>query len=229
MFLIAEISNMHAGDLDKAKELIRVARECGADAVKGQAFLPSDMLAHGVMPYEFYRRSAFTQAQLVELMEYARSIGTDFFCSILSPSLKDLELLQKYWKLTAKQSASLSHETLESYDIPTAFVSLNQAGPYRFQHAHLMYAQGYMGAFDWSVFGYLRRYYDRPMGVSHHNKDIASLLTVIADFDPPVVEKHFYLGEDLIFGGELYRDCLHAADPNTFTALAKVCHEMSDL
>ena len=36
--LIAEISNAHLGDLNVAKEMIRIAHECGATHVKGQAF-----------------------------------------------------------------------------------------------------------------------------------------------------------------------------------------------
>ena len=41
--LIAEISANHNGDLNKAKKLISLAKENGADAVKLQTFTPSGM------------------------------------------------------------------------------------------------------------------------------------------------------------------------------------------
>lgn len=35
-YVIAEIGHNHQGDLETAKEMLRVAKECGADAVKLQ-------------------------------------------------------------------------------------------------------------------------------------------------------------------------------------------------
>ena len=35
-FVIAEIGNNHQGDLQKAKEMFKAAKECGVDAVKLQ-------------------------------------------------------------------------------------------------------------------------------------------------------------------------------------------------
>jgi len=220
MILIAEISNMHEGSVEKAKELIRVARESGADLVKGQAFLPSDMVGVGTMHYDFYRKCALKEKQLYELMEYARSIGTTFFCSVLSASLADFEEDQDYYKLTARQTASFKLEQLKSYDLSTCFVSMAKLREYPFKRAQVLYAEGYNMPFDVGVYKAIGEYINRPIGVSHHNRCIKALLEICKRFSVPVIEKHFYLGDEISFKGQVYRDCEHAADPNLFAELA---------
>ncbi len=44
-YLVAEIGTGHGGDLSKAKELIRAARECGADCAKFQ-YVIADEIVH---------------------------------------------------------------------------------------------------------------------------------------------------------------------------------------
>ena len=42
-FVIAEIGHNHQGNLDTAKEMFRVAKDCGADAVKLQKRFNRDL------------------------------------------------------------------------------------------------------------------------------------------------------------------------------------------
>jgi pseudaminic acid synthase len=42
-FVIAELSGNMGGSLETARQMVRVAKECGADAVKLQTFMPRDM------------------------------------------------------------------------------------------------------------------------------------------------------------------------------------------
>lgn len=219
--LIAEISNMHEGSVEKAKELIRVAKESGADLVKGQAFLPSDMVGVGTMPYDFYRKVALKEKHLLELLEYAESIGTHFFCSVLSASLMDFEEEQAYQKLTAKQTREYKPELLKHYDRSDTFVSMNTLREYPFKRAKILYAEGYNTPFDLSEYQRITDYFGRPIGVSHHNRCILALLEIHKRYHLPVIEKHFYLGNEISFKGHVYRDCQHAADPKKFAELAK--------
>ena len=39
-YIIAEMSANHAGDIDLAKQIIRKAKECGADCIKIQTYTP---------------------------------------------------------------------------------------------------------------------------------------------------------------------------------------------
>jgi sialic acid synthase len=89
-FVIAEIGNNHQGDLEKAKELFRRAKECGVDAVKLQkrdnrALFTADFYNK---PYEhdnsFGRTYGehrefleFGRAEYVELAKLARELGLD--------------------------------------------------------------------------------------------------------------------------------------------------------
>jgi sialic acid synthase SpsE len=222
MILIAEISNMHGGSLEKAKELIRVAHESGADLVKGQAFLPTDMVGVGVMPFQFYRQCSLKLVQIRELIAYARSIGSDFFCSIISTSLVALEKEQGYRKITARQSREFPEKLLKIYDTENTFISMNSVIERAyFEKAKLLYAEDYCKPFDLTEYLKIRAWYQRPIGVSHHNKSIDALVEIAKEHPLPVVEKHFFLGDELVYKGQTYRDCLHAADPQTFSALAK--------
>ena len=44
IFFIAEAGVNHNGSLDKAKKLVVVAKECGADAVKFQSFITDEII-----------------------------------------------------------------------------------------------------------------------------------------------------------------------------------------
>jgi len=45
-YIIAEIGANHNGDIDLAKKMIKIAKECGADAVKFQSWTPDSLIAN---------------------------------------------------------------------------------------------------------------------------------------------------------------------------------------
>jgi len=101
-FIIAEACDNHLGNLDTAKEMVRQAKACGADAIKFQHHLPDqEMLSEGVpmsanfaMPlHEFLRRYALTLEQHAQLMAYCREIGIIYLCTPFS--LKAAEQLNE--------------------------------------------------------------------------------------------------------------------------------------
>lgn len=221
--LIAEISNMHLGDMDVARELIKTAKECGADIAKGQAFMPSDMLQHGVMSKMFYQMCSFSFSQYVELIEYGEDIGIPVFFSIISPHFYALTAKQKYKKITAKQFVMRTKQRIRLNDKENYFISMNVPRTIPLKKANLMYAQGYGKATEDSTYQQLVSFYQRPIGISHHNKDISDLKIMANCYDLPVIEKHFYFGSEIKDeNGQIYRDCLHAADPKTFEELARI-------
>jgi N-acetylneuraminate synthase len=94
--IIAEISGNHNGDLHRAKQLIKLAYEAGADAVKLQTYTADTItlnsnrpefqindggLWHGRNLYELYKWAYTPWEWHAELFEYAHSLGILIFSS----------------------------------------------------------------------------------------------------------------------------------------------------
>lgn len=105
--ILAEISCNHNGSLQEALELIKVAKNCGADAVKIQAYTPDEMTINsgmddfiikngiwkGMSLYKLYEKTHTPLEWLPELFNYAKEINTPLFSSVFGP--KSLEALEK--------------------------------------------------------------------------------------------------------------------------------------
>ena len=223
MLLIAEISNHHFGSIDKAKELIRVAKESGAKAVKGQAFVADDMLQWGSMPLEFYKKCALKYDQYKELIMYGLEIDIPVLFTILSPKLDYLANFQKYRKLHAARAETCYKNKFFYYDTEDCLISLKKP---RIDAriptlARLFYATPYLEDASLDAFEEIRKYYGRDIGISHHGKECNMLLAIHKTYRLPHVEKHFYLGDEISWNGQVYRDCLHSYTPKEFEKLAR--------
>ena len=91
-FVIAEIGNNHQGDLQKAKEMFKAAKDCGVDAVKLQKRDNKSLLTRAAYnkPYdnensfgatygEHREALEFGKTEYVELQKYAKELGLTFF------------------------------------------------------------------------------------------------------------------------------------------------------
>ncbi|HNE04243.1 MAG TPA: N-acetylneuraminate synthase family protein [Anaerolineales bacterium] len=91
-FVIAEIGNNHQGDLQKAMEMFKAAKECGVDAVKLQKRDNRSLLTRaafnkqydnensfGVTYGEHREALEFGKYEYVELQKYAKELGLIFF------------------------------------------------------------------------------------------------------------------------------------------------------
>jgi len=103
-FIIAEMSANHNGDINIAKETIRVAKEIGADAIKLQTYTADTLtlnckkddfiikggtLWDGKSLYELYQWAYTPWEWHRELFDYAREIGIDIFSSPFDKSAVD--------------------------------------------------------------------------------------------------------------------------------------------
>lgn len=108
-YIIAEIGANHNGDIELAKEMIKSAVDCGADAVKFQSWTPKSLIAkeeydrnqkyddspkkHFGSLKEMVEKYYLTEEDHFELKRYCDSIGVDF-CS--TPfSKEEVDLLMK--------------------------------------------------------------------------------------------------------------------------------------
>ncbi len=93
-YIIAEVGHNHQGDLAKAKEMFKVAKECGVDAVKLQKRDNKSLYTKALynMPYDNensfgatygdHREALeFGKKEYVELMKYAKKLGLAMFAT----------------------------------------------------------------------------------------------------------------------------------------------------
>ena len=102
--LVAEISANHARDIKLAKKLITTAKECGADAVKFQAYTPDTItldcanshfkIGHskwkGQTLYQLYSKAYMPFEWLPVLKKEADKVGMIFFATAFDNSSVDL-------------------------------------------------------------------------------------------------------------------------------------------
>lgn len=106
-YIIAEMSANHAGDINIAKQIIRKAKECGADCIKIQTYTPDTMTIDcdteyfkihggtwdGENLYGLYSKAYTPWEWQSELKAEAESIGLDFFSTPFDK--KSVDFLEK--------------------------------------------------------------------------------------------------------------------------------------
>ncbi len=104
VWVVAEMSANHRGDIQRAKDIIKAAKEAGADAVKMQTYTAYTMtldcrkppfvisggtLWDGRTLYDVYRAAATPWEWMPELKEYADSLGIELFSTPFDVSAVD--------------------------------------------------------------------------------------------------------------------------------------------
>jgi pseudaminic acid synthase len=104
VYIIAELSANHGGDIDIAKQTIKVAKEVGANAIKLQTYkadtitldsgladfiIDGGTLWDGKKLYDLYDEAHLPWEWHKELFDYAREIGIDIFSSPFDKSAVD--------------------------------------------------------------------------------------------------------------------------------------------
>lgn len=103
-YIIAEMSANHNGSFDKAKEIIKAAKDAGADAIKLQTYKPETItlnssnaefmikggLWDGYRLFDLYAEAMTPWEWHEPLMKYANELGLDCFSSPFDKSAVDL-------------------------------------------------------------------------------------------------------------------------------------------
>lgn len=105
VFIIAELSANHGHSIGIAKESIRVAKECGADAVKIQTYTADTLTLNcdnkyfqidtgtiwdGTTLYKLYQKAYTPWEWHKELFDYAKEIGIEIFSTPFDKTAVDL-------------------------------------------------------------------------------------------------------------------------------------------
>lgn len=226
-YLIAEIGNNHLGDFEKAKEMIRVAKESGANLVKLQAI---DEDCTGSMPRAFYKKVSMSTEYYIDLIEYGRDIGIDVFYSIFSKKHDRLKSFLYWKKLAAGQFASSFLMNPKKWDKEEVFLSINSLtidrfNPVKIKNAKIMFATPYCEPSPDLPMRAVQKFTGRfDIGLSDHSIGVQTCMKCISMLKVPLIEKHFVLEEDknnIKFKGKLFRDSVHAATPSEMEQIAK--------
>ena len=228
-FIIAEIGNNHFGSIHLAKELIQAAKESGADAVKGQVFFANKLT--GSMGQDFYEQCATIFEHINDLIYYARSIDIDLFFSFFHGALEELESLMKYRKISASQfrDYALKNKKIKDWDLDRSdtFISIPSDVQLPILHNAIpMHVTDYLtDTPNLSRIDLMRDFYsgirteDVAIGYSDHTAGIENCFKAVKDHGASVIEKHFTLMHNLAWGGKVFRDTMHGADPGELKEL----------
>lgn len=105
-YICADLSASHNGSIERGKKLIEIAKECGADSVKFQAYLPETVSLDADRPefiikegpwagrrlYDLYREAHTPRSFLMEFFEHARKVGITAFSTACSE--EDVDFLE---------------------------------------------------------------------------------------------------------------------------------------
>lgn len=116
-YIIAEMSANHAGSIERAKEIIRAAKEAGADCIKIQTYTPDTMtidcdnenfmikqgLWDGDSLYRLYKKAYTPWEWQSELKAEAERVGIDFFSTPFDKTSVDFleELNVEFYKIAS--------------------------------------------------------------------------------------------------------------------------------
>lgn len=236
VFVIAEIGNNHEGDFDLAKQMVRLAAEVGADAVKFQTIIPEELVsAADTARIAQLSKFQFSPEQFRELKKVADDVGAQFLSTPFALEAVDwLDELVPAWKiasgdndflpllervaLTGKPviiSMGLGHHKEAAELLP---IFAKNGSPLALLHCVVSYPtpidEAALSAIDQlKIAGVTAGYSDHTIGIK------AAELAVAAG--ARIVEKHFTIDNH----HSDFRDHQLSADPADFAAMVTAIRE----
>ena len=215
VFVVAEACDNHMGDLATAKEMVRLAKLAGADAIKFQHHLPDEeMLPDAPMSdnfseplYDFLKKHALRLQDHAALKRHCEESGILYLCTpfsyqaalelnelkveafkIGSGEMTDIPSLQKIARLGKPMILSTGMCALEEVDETVAALK-----PEKVSLALLNCVSEYPPVYGDINLGVIRtmqqRYPDLVIGHSDHTPDLYTSFAAVA-LGAAIIEKH---------------------------------------
>ena len=223
-FVIAEAGSNHNGDIDIAKELIDVAADAGADAVKFQTFRAEDLYVEesGEVEYLDDDRSIYEIIEsmempyewIPELHEYSHKRGVEFMSTPFDErSADELEEYVPAWKVASYTSSHIpfmehlagtekplimstgAHELEEVAESVSALRNAGVSGLVLLQCVAAYPTP--LSEINVRVIETLRDEFDVLAGLSDHTLDPVTAPSAAVALGASVVEKHFTLDKSM--------------------------------
>lgn len=239
MLIVAEIGSVHDGSLGNACKLIKVAKECGADAVKFQTHManvetlknaPTPSYFKGEPRYEYFQRTAFTKTQWKELACFCKETDIEFLSSPFSNETVDLleDIGVRRYKVGSGEVTNLPMleriaKTMKPVLLSSGMSSWKELDAavetlrsFNEKIIVMQCTSEYPCSYDNVGLNFLdemQRRYNLPVGLSDHSMtNYASFAAVT--MGAVVIEKH------LTFSSKMYgSDALHSLEPDEFKDL----------
>lgn len=214
--LIANIGLQHFGSLEKAKELIKLSNDSGADLIKGTAI---NSLYHGPMDREFYEMTSFSFDEYIELIDYAKSIGNDLLFDIYGNQNESLNIYQSWSSI---HSENLDRYKLEEIDKDNilVFIDNNIFPPVLFK-ANIIYTMDSLSDNpNLERIEILRKVYNRNIGFKDKTIGIKNCIKANDEYHCLIIEKNITLEKGILFKGKTIEENIYSCLPKQFEELA---------
>ena len=204
VYIIAEAGICHNGNIDTAYDMIKVAAEAGADAVKFQAFNAERLGRPELKQYELYL------GQYYGLKRCCDDHGVDFLCSCFDTEwLKLLEPLMSKIKIPSSKLSDVKYISecghlnkeiilstgLSDFDeIDGVMYGIEWGQKITIMHCTTDYPPN-INDLNLSCIKRLAEIYEMPVGYSDHTRYSTASVMAVA-MGATVIEKHFTLDSD---------------------------------
>ena len=238
--LIAEIGSVHDGSFGNACQLIKLAAECGADAVKFQTHIasaeslndaPSPSYFSGESRIDYFNRISFSKSQWMELSQVASDNNVVFLSSPFS--IEAVELLEdigmEMYKIPSgeitnipmlKVIADLNKPIILSSgmsnwdELDRAVEVCSKSNDLAVMQCSSIYPTPAIDV-GLNILGEIQNRYKVITGFSDHTLGLSAPIAAVA-LGAKIVEKHFTFSKSM-YGS----DAQHSMEPHEFKVLAR--------
>ena len=211
--IIAEAGVNHNGDLETAKRMAYVAKECGADIVKYQTAVPELVVSRFAEKAEYQKQTTDAAESQLEMMRFLGTLGMPLI-KIPSGEITNLPYLEEIGKLHTPALLSTGMCNLSEITDALGILDDNGCPEVTILHCNTQYPTPYEDA-NLTAMLELFDQFGLPVGLSDHTPgwecDVAA--TVLG---AQVIEKHFTL--DKSWPGP---DQKASLDPTEFKAMVQ--------
>lgn len=243
-FIITEIGNNHEGDFGLAKELVELAVDAGADAIKFQTIVPEKLVNRSdEARFATLTKFALTQDQFRELSTLTRARGSLFMSAPFDPesaaflgeivdAIKIASGDNTFYPLIAAAAETgkplvMSTGIADAADVDRAVKVVREAAPSNVADddiALLHCVSSYPAPMDQANLAaiptLISRYPAHTIGYSDHTIGIDAACLAVA-LGARVIEKHFTIDNNY----SEFRDHQLSADPATMRELVRRIRE----